>query len=70
MTPSADLRETHRSRDPGQFRDRPEFARFFDGMELVPPGIKSISEWRNDDPPEDRISPADIVSFGANARVS
>jgi hypothetical protein len=59
-----------RSRDPFTFRDRAEFARFFDGMDLVPPGIASISEWRNDDPPEERTSPADTASYGAIARIS
>jgi hypothetical protein len=59
-----------RSRDPFTFRDRAEFARFFDGMDVVPPGIASISEWRNDDPPGERTSPADTASYGAVARIS
>jgi hypothetical protein len=63
-------RENTRSKEYFQFRDRAEFTRFFDGMELVPPGIQSISEWRNDDPPEERTSPADTASYGAVARIS
>jgi len=55
-------KERDRSRDPFVFRDRAEFARFFAGMELVPPGIQSISEWRNDDP---QASAADSSSYGA-----
>jgi S-adenosyl methyltransferase len=61
-------KERDRSRDPFVFRDRAQFARFFDGMELVPPGIQSISEWRNDDPPAERVPAADSTSYGAVAR--
>jgi hypothetical protein len=31
-------------------RDRPAVARFFDGLELVAPGLVRVSEWR---PPAD-----------------
>jgi O-methyltransferase involved in polyketide biosynthesis len=67
---SARHRENARSRDPAQFRSRREFARFFDGMTLVPPGVKSISEWHNDDPPDQRTFPADTLAYGAVARIS
>jgi len=63
-------RELPRSRDAFQFRDKAAFGRFFDGMDLVSPGIVSISEWRNNDPPEERTSPADTASYGAVARIS
>jgi SAM-dependent methyltransferase len=63
-------RESARSRDPGQFRDKTAFARFFAGMELVPPGIVSVSEWRSDNPPGERPSAADTMSYGAVARIS
>jgi hypothetical protein len=63
-------RENARSRDPIQPRDRAQVARFFAGMALVPPGIQCISEWRNDGPPEERTSPADVSSYGAVARIS
>jgi hypothetical protein len=62
-------RERARTRDSFQFRTKAEFARFFDGMELVEPGIQSISEWRNEDPPEERTSPADTASYCALARI-
>jgi hypothetical protein len=62
-------KERDRSRDPFVLRDRAQFARFFDGMELVPPGIQSISEWRNDDPPDERVPAADSTSYGAVARI-
>jgi hypothetical protein len=59
----------HRSRDPFQFRDRAGVARFFEGMELIPPGIVPTSGWRNDAPPDERASPADAGSYGAVARI-
>jgi SAM-dependent methyltransferase len=62
-------RESARSRDPGQFRDRASFARFFDGLELVPPGIVSIADWHNDTPPAERPSPADTMCYAAVARI-
>jgi hypothetical protein len=75
MPPSADFagmvkRESARSRDPSQFRDKAAFAKFFAGMSLVPPGIVSISEWRNDTPPDQRPTPADTMCYGALARIS
>jgi hypothetical protein len=63
-------RENARSRDPSQLRSKAELARFFDGMELVPPGIASISDWRYDDPPDQRTSAADTMAYGAVARIS
>jgi hypothetical protein len=32
-------------------------------MELVPPGIVSISDWHNDDPPSERASAADTMCY-------
>jgi len=63
-------RESSRSRDPAQFRDRAAFARFFDGMDLIPPGIESISDWRNENPSDRRPSAADTMTYGAVARIS
>ena len=34
----------------GQIRGREEIKRFFDGWELVPPGLVFLSEWRPDEP--------------------
>ena len=45
-----------------------EFARFFDGLELVEPGIVSVSEWRADQEPAPRPSAADVSVFGGVAR--
>ncbi|HEU5156102.1 MAG TPA: SAM-dependent methyltransferase [Streptosporangiaceae bacterium] len=62
-------RDNARSKAPGQLRNRAAFARFFDGMDLVPPGITSITEWRNSDPPDERPSAADVSVYGAVARI-
>ncbi|WP_033337677.1 SAM-dependent methyltransferase [Catenuloplanes japonicus] len=39
-----------RSGEPAAPRTRAEFARFFDGLELVAPGITSVADWRADGP--------------------
>ncbi|HEU5158598.1 MAG TPA: SAM-dependent methyltransferase [Streptosporangiaceae bacterium] len=61
--------ERDRVRDAFQFRDKAEFARFFDGMHLIPPGIQSISDWRNDAPPHERVPATDAGVYGAVARI-
>jgi hypothetical protein len=57
------------SRDDAQFRDRAAFAQFFNGMELIPPGIEPISDWRSELPPDKRPSAADALHYGAVARI-
>jgi hypothetical protein len=58
------------AQDPNlQPRSRDEFARFFDSLDLVPPGITSIAEWRADDEPKPRPSAADISAYGAIGRI-
>ncbi len=52
-----------------RFRTMEEFARFFDGLEIVPPGIRSVSDWRADGEPDPRPSAADTSVYGAIARV-
>jgi hypothetical protein len=49
-------------------RTREEFARFFDGLELLPPGVTSIAEWRADNEPTPRPGAADVAAYGAVAR--
>jgi hypothetical protein len=61
--------ERGRVRDPFEFRSRAEFARFFDGMDLIPPGIVSISDWRNDVPPDERVAATEAGVYGAVARI-
>ena len=58
-----------RSGVPFRLRTREEFARFFDGLELLPPGITSVVDWRPDVPPEDRPSVEDVSMLCALARV-
>lgn len=50
------------------FRTREEFARFFAGLELVPPGIDSVTTWRAEREPGPRPSPADVGIHCAVAR--
>ena len=66
---SAARQQSIRGRDPFQLRDRAEIARFFAGMELVPPGVASVSEWRADRPPGERPANAVSASYGAVARI-
>jgi S-adenosyl methyltransferase len=56
---------------PVPFRDRTraEVGRFFDGLQLVDPGIVPVAAWRDDDRQTPR-PPADVVPYyGAVARV-
>ncbi|HEU5158599.1 MAG TPA: SAM-dependent methyltransferase [Streptosporangiaceae bacterium] len=66
---AAAKREGDRSRGSMRTRDRTEFARFFTGMELVEPGITALPDWRNDTPPEERPSAADVSFYAAVARI-
>jgi S-adenosyl methyltransferase len=52
------------------FSPRPlaEVARFFDGLELLEPGVVSVSDWRPG--PGPRPTPAEATGYGAVARVS
>lgn len=55
---------------PGQFRDSGEFARLaFSGLDLVPPGVVLVSEWRPDDVGP-RPTPAEVSVYGGVARKS
>jgi hypothetical protein len=39
-------------------------------VELIPPGIVSIFDWHNDDPPGERTSAADVMGHAAVAHIS
>ncbi|WP_207944611.1 SAM-dependent methyltransferase [Actinomadura rubrisoli] len=58
-----------RSGVPFRLRGSDEFARFFGGLELLPPGITSVVEWRPDVPEADRPSIEDVSMLCAVARV-
>jgi hypothetical protein len=51
---------------PGTYRTPDELARFFDGMDLVEPGVVSITRWRPDDTSSGE--PEEIDQFGAVGR--
>jgi hypothetical protein len=53
---------------PMWFRGKDEFAGLFRGLELVEPGIQPVAEWRADDEPEPRPTPADAALYSAVAR--
>jgi hypothetical protein len=52
-----------------RFRDRGEFGRFFGGLELVDPGVVSVTDWRVQDDPSPRPSAAQTGVYGAVARI-
>lgn len=58
-----------RSGVPFRLRSREEFTRFFDGLELIPPGITSVLDWRPDEPPEQRPAIEDVSMLCGVARV-
>jgi S-adenosyl methyltransferase len=61
--------EGAQSRVPFRFRTKQEFARFLEGLELLPPGIQPLSEWRAQSEPQPRPSAADIAGYAAVARI-
>jgi hypothetical protein len=66
---TAEAVRTYRERGiPNQPRDSDDFARLaFTGLELVPPGVVLVSEWRRDQPGP-RPSPAEVSFYGGVAR--
>ncbi len=50
-------------------RTREQILRFFDGLELLPPGIVSAAEWRAENEPEPRPTAAATATYSAVARV-
>ena len=55
----AQKRYNERVSTPQTLRTRDEVARFFDGLELVPPGVVYVHAWR---PGSSDLAPADAVS--------
>ncbi|MET7397648.1 SAM-dependent methyltransferase [Dactylosporangium sp. NPDC005572] len=51
-----------------QPRSKEELARFFDGLELVEPGIAPVLEWHNPVPEADRPPLQDVAMYGVVAR--
>ena len=52
--------------DPYRVRTRDQIARYFDGLELVEPGVVSIQHWRPDNSPFDL--PENLTNLGGVAR--
>jgi hypothetical protein len=66
---AVNAQERDQLRDTFHPRDKATVARFFDGMELIEPGIVPISDWHNDTPPSERPPAADVGIYGAVARI-
>jgi hypothetical protein len=50
-------------------RSRPEVARFFDGADLLEPGLVSIVDWHPEEHPRPEASPAEAIGYGAVGRL-
>ncbi|SCL34615.1 S-adenosyl methyltransferase [Micromonospora nigra] len=48
-------------------RSLAEFTAYFEGLEVVEPGITSVAEWHADDAPQPRPSVAEVSMYGAVA---
>ena len=59
---------TERGGTPIRARNRDEIARFFDGMQLLPPGVVSCSRWPTE-PTDVGDQPAEVYLFGGVARL-
>jgi hypothetical protein len=53
-----------------RLRSGPEVERFFAGLDLVPPGVCSVPDWRPVDPDAPRPTPAEVCAIGGVARIA
>jgi hypothetical protein len=53
---------------PVELRTKTGFSRFFDGLELVAPGIQVVHRWRPDPGPPAELTDAQVSLYGALAR--
>ncbi|SFY51990.1 SAM-dependent methyltransferase [Streptomyces sp. F-1] len=61
-------KETHNQW--GRVRTADEVTQFFDGMEIEPPGLGDVIDWRPDAPPPPKhLRPTDWVEWGGLAKV-
>ena len=54
----------------GQIRSREQIARFFDGLDLVEPGLVYLPEWRPDEPVRRPLDPGSMLMLGGVGRKS
>jgi S-adenosyl methyltransferase len=54
----------------GRLRTRAEFTRFFDGLELMDPGVVPLAEWRADDEAQPRPTAAETAMYAGVARIN
>jgi len=52
----------------GQLRSREEITRFFDGFDLVQPGIVYLPEWQPDEPVKYPLDISGLLYLGGLAR--
>jgi len=52
----------------GQLRNREEITRFFDGFDLVPPGVVHLVEWHPDEPQSLPLGISELLYLGGLAR--
>jgi len=62
----AQRRYNERVSTPQTLRTRTEVSRFFDGLDLVPPGLVYVHEWRPG--PDDIVPPGGVSAYGGVAR--
>ncbi|SQD93846.1 conserved hypothetical protein [Parafrankia sp. Ea1.12] len=54
---------------PAMVRTRSEVARFFDGLDVVEPGVQPVHRWRPDDSGPDGPTDAEVNVYGGLARL-
>ncbi|ABW12521.1 protein of unknown function DUF574 [Parafrankia sp. EAN1pec] len=54
---------------PATVRTRSEVARFFDGLDVVEPGVQPVHRWRPDDSGPDGPTDAEVDVYGGLARL-
>ena len=54
----------------GRLRTEAEITRFFAGLELIPPGVAPVAEWRAEHEPQPRPAAAETGMFAGLARLA
>ena len=72
IAPEAAMGVQHAYRSQGvplTLRTREQFTAFFEGLELVEPGVQVVSDWRATEPESERPSHADVSWYGGIGRL-